>query len=62
MYCSPMSMLTEWRQRMKLLQGVIDELKTKEIKSVIGVLIIAKSKMIKSWKLIDSWYVCIEFV
>lgn len=54
LYTSPMAILFEWRRRQKNIQSIIDQLKSKEIKSVIAALISAKSKVLKHWKTIDA--------
>lgn len=55
-YAGPLSELDRWKRRQKLLISVTDQLKGKECKSVIAVLITAKSKVLKKWKMIDARY------
>lgn len=50
----PLSEMDRWRRRQRLLTSITEQLKSKECKAVIGVLIQAKSKLLKRWKLIDS--------
>ncbi|XP_068697910.1 dynein axonemal heavy chain 8-like [Montipora foliosa] len=50
----PLSELEKWKRRQKLLTSVTDQLKSKDCKGVIGVLITAKSKVLKRWKAIDA--------
>ena len=57
-YSGPLSMLSEWRRRLKLIQSITEQLKSKECKAVIAVLIAAKSKVLKNWKVIDAGYDC----
>lgn len=52
----PMSELERWRRRQRLITSITEQLKTKECKAVIGVLIQAKSKLLKRWKIIDNGY------
>ncbi|RDD45872.1 Dynein heavy chain 5, axonemal [Trichoplax sp. H2] len=52
----PLSELYRWRRRHKIFTNITDQLKGKECKAVISVLITAKSKLLKRWKNID---VCI---
>ena len=56
----PLSELDRWKRRQRLLTSVTEQLKGKECKAVIGVLITAKSRLLKRWKLIDSGYVLHE--
>lgn len=53
----PMSELDRWRRRQRLLTSITEQLKSKECKAVIGVLIQAKSKLLKRWKIIDTGFV-----
>ena len=52
----PLSELDKWRRRQRLLTNLTEQLKSKECKTVIGVLITAKSRFLKKWKVIDSGY------
>ncbi|CAG5121565.1 unnamed protein product, partial [Candidula unifasciata] len=49
-----LSELEKWRRRQRLLAGVTEQLKGKECKVVLAVLITAKSKLLKKWKVIDA--------
>ena len=53
----PLSELDRWKRRQRLLTSITEQLKGKECKAVIGVLITAKSRHLKKWKLVDSRYV-----
>lgn len=50
----PMSELERWRRRQRLLTSVTEQLKGKECKAVIAVLIQAKSRLLKKWKATDA--------
>ncbi|XP_053397319.1 dynein axonemal heavy chain 5-like isoform X6 [Mercenaria mercenaria] len=50
----PLSELERWRRRQRLLTNITEQLKGKECKAVIGVLITAKSRLLKKWKQIDA--------
>ncbi|XP_067674368.1 uncharacterized protein [Haliotis asinina] len=50
----PMSELERWKRRQRLLTSVTEQLKSKECKAVIGVLITAKSRLLKKWKTVDA--------
>jgi hypothetical protein len=43
-----------WHRRQKHLIGITEQLKTKECKGVIAILIAGKSKILKKWKGIDT--------
>ncbi|KAK6187606.1 hypothetical protein SNE40_005595 [Patella caerulea] len=49
----PLSELDRWRRRQRLLTSLTEQLKSKECKAVIGVLITAKSRLLRRWKVID---------
>lgn len=53
-FAGPLSELEKWKRRQKLLTSVTDQLKSKDCKGVIAVLITAKSKVLKRWKAIDA--------
>lgn len=60
-FAGPLSELEKWKRRQKLLTSVTDQLKSKECKGVIAILITAKSKVLKRWKAIDARYhICIH--
>ncbi|KAM5165175.1 dynein axonemal heavy chain 5-like [Mantella aurantiaca] len=50
---TPLTELQRWHQRQKMLGLITDQLRGKECKSVIGVIISAKSKLLKMWKAMD---------
>ena len=50
----PLSELDRWRRRQRMLSNIMEQLKGKECKTVIGVLITSKSKVIKKWKAVDA--------
>lgn len=50
----PLSELERWRRRQPLLTSITEQLKSKECKAVIGVLITAKSRLLKKWKNVDA--------
>lgn len=54
--CGPLTESHVWHRRQKHLVGITEQLKTKECKGVIAILITGKSKLLKKWKLIDSRY------
>ena len=43
-----------WHRRQKHLISITEQLKTKECKGVIAILIAGKSKILKKWKGIDT--------
>ena len=53
-FAGPLIELDKWKRRQKLLTSVTDQLKSKDCKGVIAVLITAKSKVLKRWKAIDA--------
>ena len=53
----PISELERWQRKQRILASLTEQLKSKECKQVIGALITAKSKVMKKWKIIDTWYV-----
>ncbi|XP_069110280.1 uncharacterized protein, partial [Argopecten irradians] len=50
----PLSELERWRRRQRLLTNITEQLKSKECKAVIGVLITVKSRLLKKWKNVDA--------
>ncbi|XP_077343463.1 dynein axonemal heavy chain 5-like [Lithobates pipiens] len=50
---TPLTELQRWHQRQKMLGLIAEQLRGKECKSVIGVIISAKSKLLKRWKAMD---------
>ena len=55
-FAGPLTELEKWKRRQKLLTSVTDQLKSKDCKGVIAILITAKSKVLKRWKAIDGRY------
>ena len=49
-----MSMLAEWKRKFKLVRSIIEQLKGKDCKAILAVLIAGKSKLLKNWKNVDS--------
>uniref|UniRef100_A0A671S0V1 Dynein heavy chain 5, axonemal-like n=1 Tax=Sinocyclocheilus anshuiensis TaxID=1608454 RepID=A0A671S0V1_9TELE len=49
----PRAELDHWKKRMSCFNYLLDQLKSPEVKAVLGVLIIAKSKLIKVWRELD---------
>ncbi|XP_077977225.1 dynein axonemal heavy chain 8-like isoform X3 [Glandiceps talaboti] len=50
----PLSELERWKRRQRMLSNIMEQLKGKECKTVIGVLISSKSKILKKWKIVDA--------
>ena len=53
-FSGPLSELDICLRRQKMLYSVADQLKNKECKTVIGILITAKSRILKKWKVVDA--------
>lgn len=49
----PMSEIDRWTRKQRLINNLLEQLKSKECKAVIGALITSKSKVIRKWKAID---------
>uniref|UniRef100_A0A8C5EBC4 AAA+ ATPase domain-containing protein n=1 Tax=Gouania willdenowi TaxID=441366 RepID=A0A8C5EBC4_GOUWI len=49
----PRAELDHWKKRMSRFNYLLDQLKTRDVKAVLGVLLLAKSKLIKSWRELD---------
>ncbi|XP_058258291.1 dynein axonemal heavy chain 5 isoform X2 [Hemibagrus wyckioides] len=49
----PRAELDHWKKRMSRFNYLLDQLKSPNVKAVLGVLMIAKSKLIKAWKELD---------
>lgn len=49
----PLSELSRQRRRLRLFLGLVDQLKTRESKTVVSIIMMAKSKLIKKWKQVD---------
>uniref|UniRef100_A0AAQ5ZR96 AAA+ ATPase domain-containing protein n=1 Tax=Amphiprion ocellaris TaxID=80972 RepID=A0AAQ5ZR96_AMPOC len=49
----PRAELDHWKKRMSRFNYLLDQLKSPDVKAVLGVLLMAKSKLIKSWRELD---------
>uniref|UniRef100_A0AAR2IQT9 AAA+ ATPase domain-containing protein n=1 Tax=Pygocentrus nattereri TaxID=42514 RepID=A0AAR2IQT9_PYGNA len=49
----PRAELDHWKKRMSRFNYLLDQLKCPDVKAVLGVLMIAKSKLIKAWRELD---------
>ncbi|NXU75687.1 DYH5 protein, partial [Oreotrochilus melanogaster] len=49
----PRAELDYWRQRMSKFSYLTDQLKSPDVKAVLGVLTAAKSKLLKNWRVLD---------
>uniref|UniRef100_A0A8B9HQN0 Dynein, axonemal, heavy chain 5 n=1 Tax=Astyanax mexicanus TaxID=7994 RepID=A0A8B9HQN0_ASTMX len=49
----PRAELDHWKKRMSRFNYLLDQLKSPDVKSVLGVLLMAKSKLIKTWRELD---------
>ncbi|TSL82498.1 Dynein heavy chain 5, axonemal [Bagarius yarrelli] len=49
----PRAELDHWKKRMSRFNYLLDQLKSPNVKAVLGVLMIAKSKLIRTWKELD---------
>uniref|UniRef100_A0A3Q3KDZ6 AAA+ ATPase domain-containing protein n=1 Tax=Monopterus albus TaxID=43700 RepID=A0A3Q3KDZ6_MONAL len=50
----PRAELDHWKKRMSRFNYLLDQLKSPDVKAVLGVLLMAKSKLIKSWRELDA--------
>ncbi|KAG8442619.1 hypothetical protein GDO86_011415 [Hymenochirus boettgeri] len=50
----PRAELDHWKKRLSKFHYLLDQLKTPEVKAVLGVLTAAKSKILKTWRLLDT--------
>ncbi|KAG2467807.1 DYHG protein, partial [Polypterus senegalus] len=50
---TPITELDRWRRRQRTLESIMEQLKGKECKNVIGLLIATKSRLLKKWKALD---------
>ncbi|XP_053183407.1 dynein axonemal heavy chain 5 isoform X3 [Scomber japonicus] len=50
----PRAELDHWKKRMSRFNYLLDQLKSPDVKAVLGVLLMAKSKIIKSWRELDT--------
>uniref|UniRef100_A0A803T3C5 Dynein axonemal heavy chain 5 n=1 Tax=Anolis carolinensis TaxID=28377 RepID=A0A803T3C5_ANOCA len=49
----PRAELDHWKKRLSKFNYLLDQLKTPDVKAVLGVLTVAKSKLLKSWRELD---------
>ncbi|XP_041963780.1 LOW QUALITY PROTEIN: dynein heavy chain 5, axonemal [Alosa sapidissima] len=49
----PRAELDHWKKRMSRFNYLLDQLKSPDVKAVLGVLMMAKSKLIKAWRELD---------
>ena len=49
----PLSEIDRWARKQRLVNNLLEQLKSKECKAVIGALITSKSRVIRKWKAID---------
>uniref|UniRef100_A0A7M5WVD3 Uncharacterized protein n=2 Tax=Clytia hemisphaerica TaxID=252671 RepID=A0A7M5WVD3_9CNID len=54
LYQVPSSMLAHWQKRLKRLSNVMLQVKTKQCKTVMAVLMTARSKLMRRWKVFDA--------
>ncbi|KAL7984587.1 hypothetical protein Chor_003157, partial [Crotalus horridus] len=50
----PRAELDHWKKRLSKFNYLLDQLKTSDVKAVLGVLTVAKSKLLKSWRELDT--------
>ncbi|CAJ1061771.1 dynein heavy chain 5%2C axonemal isoform X1 [Xyrichtys novacula] len=50
----PRAELDYWKKRMSRFNYLLDQLKSPDVKAVMGVLLMAKSKLLKSWRELDT--------
>ncbi|KAK2844297.1 hypothetical protein Q5P01_010956 [Channa striata] len=50
----PWAELDHWKRRMSCFNYLLDQLKSPHVKAVVGVLLLAKSKLIKTWRELDT--------
>ncbi|XP_061445335.1 dynein axonemal heavy chain 5 isoform X5 [Rhineura floridana] len=50
----PRAELDHWKKRLSKFNYLLDQLKTSDVKAVLGVLTAAKSKLLKSWRELDT--------
>ncbi|XP_070603204.1 dynein axonemal heavy chain 5 isoform X1 [Erythrolamprus reginae] len=50
----PRAELDHWKKRLSKFNYLLDQLKTADVKAVLGVLTVAKSKLLKNWRELDT--------
>lgn len=50
----PLMELERWHRQQRLLTSIAEQLKSKDCKAVISVLITCKSRLLKKWKIVDA--------
>ncbi|XP_015212531.2 dynein axonemal heavy chain 5 isoform X1 [Lepisosteus oculatus] len=50
----PRAELDHWKKRMSRFNYLLDQLKSPDVKAVLGVLTVAKSKLLKTWRELDT--------
>ncbi|XP_067366741.1 dynein axonemal heavy chain 5 isoform X3 [Channa argus] len=50
----PRAELDHWKRRMSCFNYLLDQLKSPDVKAVLGILLLAKSKLIKTWRELDT--------
>ncbi|ETE68537.1 hypothetical protein L345_05666, partial [Ophiophagus hannah] len=50
----PRAELDHWKKRLSKFNYLLDQLKTSDVKAVLGVLTVAKSKLLKNWRELDT--------
>nr|CAB3238689.1 dynein gamma chain, flagellar outer arm-like [Phallusia mammillata] len=53
-HSGPLTELERWKRRQRVLAGITEQLKSKECKNVIGVLIQVKSRTLRAWRTVDT--------
>ena len=50
---SLLSELSKWQRRQTLISAIVEQLKTKECKTILAALVAIKSRLVKKWRAID---------
>ena len=50
---SPLAELGKWRRRQVLLGSLVEQLRSKACRAILGALVATKSRLLKKWKNID---------
>ena len=51
---SLLSELSKWQRRYTLICSVVEQLKSKECRTVLAALVASKSRLVKKWRAIDQ--------